>query len=32
VAVAKAAMSTGVSQRELDIEEYTQQLRTLIHL
>ena len=32
VAVAKAAMSTGVAQRELDIEEYTQQLRTIIHL
>jgi len=32
VAVAKAAMSTGVAQRELDIEKYTQQLRTLIHL
>jgi len=32
VAVAKAAMSTGVAQRELDIVEYTQQLRTLIHL
>ena len=32
VAVAKAAMSTGVAQRELDIEKYTQQLKTLIHL
>ncbi|MCH9047897.1 MAG: cyclic nucleotide-binding domain-containing protein [Proteobacteria bacterium] len=32
IAVAKAAMSTGVAQRELDIEEYTEQLRTLIHL
>jgi malate dehydrogenase (oxaloacetate-decarboxylating)(NADP+) len=32
VAVAKAAMSTGVAQRELDIEEYTQQLRALIYL
>lgn len=31
-AVAKAAMDSRVAQKELDIEEYTQQLRALIHL